>query len=98
MATTTELAPGQVATQAGADKLRGELLSAHTVRCGNAWAASATVYSDGAAEIEVSVGYDPAGGSWRAHDYFYSFELATRALRQYEATGVLPSESDLIES
>lgn len=95
MATITELAPGQIANQAGADKLRGELLSAHTVRCGNAWAASATVYSDGAAEIEVSTGYDGASQGWRTHEYYYSFELATRALRQYEETGSLPSEGDL---
>ena len=78
-----------------ADKLRGELLSAHEVRCGNDWLATATVYSDGAAEIEVSVGYNPATGAWRAHDYYYSFEVATRALAQYEATGVLAGESDL---
>ncbi len=95
MATSTELARGQIATPAGADKLRGELLSAHTVRCGNDWMATATVYSDGAAEIEVSVGYNPATGAWRANDYYYSFEVATRALAQYEATGVLPGESDL---
>lgn len=95
MATTTELAPGQIFTPAGADKLRGELLSAHTVRCGDAWTASATVYSDGAAEIEVSTDYDRANGSWRSHDYFYSFELATRALCQYEQTGTLPGEGDL---
>jgi hypothetical protein len=95
MATTTELAPGQIAGQAGADKLRGELLSAHTVRCGNAWAAAATVYSDGAAEIEIATGYDVAARTWRSHDYYYSFELATRALRIFEETGVLPSEGDL---
>jgi hypothetical protein len=95
MATTTELAPGQITTPAGADKLRGELLSAHTVRCGNAWTANATVYSDGAAEIEVSVGYDRASGTWRTHEYYYSFELATRALAHYEATGTLPSEGDV---
>jgi hypothetical protein len=95
MATTTELARGQIATQAGADKLRGELLSAHNVRCGDAWTASATIYSDGAAEIEVATGYNLASDSWRSSEYYYSFELAARALRIYEETGVLPSESDL---
>ena len=91
----TELDRGQIATAAGADKLRGELLSAHTVRCGQAWHAAATVYSDGAAEIEVSTDYDRASESWRVTEYYYSFELATRALCQYEQTGVLPSESEL---
>jgi hypothetical protein len=95
MATTTELAPGQIATTDGAEKLRGELLSAHTVRCGDAWTAAATVYSDGAAEIEVATGYDRASGSWRAHEFYYSFEMATRALRAYEQTGALPAESEL---
>ena len=95
MATTTELAPGQIATEAGADKLRGELLSAHTVRCGDAWIATATVYSDGAAEIEVAIGYDRAGAAWRTTEYYYSFAVATRALRLYEETGSLPAEGDL---
>ena len=58
MATITELARGQIATPAGADKMRGELLSAHTVRCADSWMAVATVYSDGAAEIEVAAGYN----------------------------------------
>jgi hypothetical protein len=95
MATITELARGQIATQAGAEKLRGELLSAHTVRCGDSWTAVATVYSDGAAEIEVSTGYDSASQSWRLHEYYYSFEKASQALAIYEDSGALPSESDL---
>jgi hypothetical protein len=95
MATITELARGQIATQAGADKLRGELLSAHTVRCENSWMAVATVYSDGAAEIEVAIGYDGASDSWRTHEFYYSFELAARALSAYEATGALPAENEL---
>ena len=95
MATMTELAPGQIATPAGADKLRGELLSAHSVRCGDSWSASATVYSDGAAEIEVATSYDRANDAWRGSEYYYSFELATRALCIYEQTGVLPAESEL---
>ena len=95
MATTTELAPGQIATPEGADKMRGELLSAHTVRCGDAWTASATVYSDGAAEIEVAIGYERASDTWRAHEFYYSFELASRALSAYEQTGALPAEGEL---
>jgi len=95
MATITELARGQIATQAGAEKLRGELLSAHSVRCGNEWMAAATIYSDGAAEIEVAAGYDRASDSWRQREYYFSFEKATQALTAFEASGELPSESEL---
>jgi hypothetical protein len=95
MATTTELAPGQIATPEGADKLRGELLSAHTVHCGESWMATASVYSDGAAEIHVSIQYDSNSQKWSAHEYYYSFEKATQALVAFEATGALPSEEDL---
>ncbi len=95
MAMITELARGQIATPAGADKLRGELLSAHTVRCENSWMAVATVYSDGAAEIEVATGYDGASETWRRREYYYSFEKASQALAAYEALGELPAESEL---
>lgn len=95
MATTTVMLPGQIATPAGADTLRGELLSAHTVVCRNSWMAMAAVYSDGAAEITVSVGYDAASASWTQHEYYYSFEKATRALVAFEASGDLPAEEDL---
>lgn len=84
--------PGQIATEAGADKLRGELLSAHEVRCGDSWQASATVYADGAAEIEVSAVYDATKGAWSQHAFFYSFEATTNALRHFEATGELIEE------
>ena len=95
MTTITELVPGQIATPAGADKMRGELLSAHTVRCADSWIAVATVYSDGAAEIEVATGYDGASESWRRREYYYSFEKATQALAAYEASGILTAESEL---
>ena len=92
MATITPMAPGQIATEAGADKLRGELLSAHEVRCGDSWQAVASVYADGAAEIEVSAGYDRQRQAWTQHAFFYSFEATTAALRVYEATGELVEE------
>jgi hypothetical protein len=92
MATVTPIEPGAIATQAGADKLRGELLSAHEVRCGNLWRALASVYADGAAEIEVNAGFEPDRQAWAASAFFYSFEAATAALRAFEATGVLPEE------
>jgi hypothetical protein len=95
MTTITELAHGQIATAAGADKMRGELLSTHTVRCADSWMAVATVYSDGAAEIEVAVGYDGASATWRRREYYYSFEKATQALAAYEVSGALPAESEL---
>ena len=95
MAMTTELARGQIATPAGADKMRGELLSAHTVRCEDSWMASATVYSDGAAEIEVAISYDGASETWQRREYYYSFEKATQALAAYEISGTLPAESEL---
>ena len=95
MATITELARGQIATQAGAEKLRGELLSAHSVRCGDEWTADATIYSDGAAEIEVAAGYDRTSNSWRRREYYYSFEKATQALAVFVAAGELPSEGEL---
>ena len=95
MATITELARGQIATPAGADKMRGELLSAHTVRCENSWMAVATVYSDGAAEIEVATGYDGARESWRRREYYYSFEKATQALAAFEISGELSAEGEL---
>jgi hypothetical protein len=95
MATITELARGQIATPAGTDKMRGELLSAHTVRCADSWMAVATVYSDGAAEIEVAAGYDGASETWRRREYYYSFEKATQALAAYEESGELPAEGEL---
>jgi hypothetical protein len=84
------MAPGQIATEAGGDKLRGELLNAKGLRCGDDWMAVATTYSDGAAEIEVSADFD--GASWRQHEYFYSFDAAIKAIMAYEATGELPAE------
>ena len=95
MTTITELARGQIATPAGAEKLRGELLSAHTVRCEKSWMAVATVYSDGAAEIEVAIDYDGASETWRRREYYYSFEKATQALSAYESSGTLPAGSEL---
>lgn len=92
MATVTPIEPGAIATPAGADKLRGELLSAHEVRCGDLWRALASVYADGAAEIEVGAGFDASSQSWASSAFFYSFEAATAALRAFEATGVLPDE------
>jgi hypothetical protein len=92
MATITPMEPGQIASQAGADKLRGELLSAHEVRCAQLWHAVSTVYADGAAEIEISARYNPATDTWSQHAFFYSFEAATRALRIYEETGELHEE------
>lgn len=92
MATITPMQPGQIATESGADKLRGELLSAHEVRCGDSWQAIATVYADGAAEIEVSASYDRQQQTWTKHAFFYSFETTTSALRTFEATGELNEE------
>lgn len=86
----TPMSPGQIATPAGADTLRAELLSAHAVRCGDLWMASSSVYGDGAAEIEVSCRFEPDSRSWQAHAYFYSFDRATAAIRDFEATGVIP--------
>ncbi len=88
--TTTELAPGQILSEAGAESFRGELLSARAVRCGNLWLAQATVYSDGAAEIEILCSLDLLGGRWAAEIYYYSFERAVAALREYEETGNIP--------
>lgn len=88
--TTTPMQPGQIATTEGADTFRGELLSAHTVRCGDLWIASASVYSDGAAEIEISCQFDAERGQWSAHAYYYSFDRAATALRAYEVDGTLP--------
>lgn len=88
--TTTEMAPGQIASDAGADTFRGELLSAHVVRCANLWLAQATVYSDGAAEIEILCSHNPSTKRWDADIYYYSFEQAVAALREYEETGNIP--------
>ena len=92
MATITPMERGAIATPAGADKLRGELLSAHEVRCGDLWRALASVYADGAAEIEVDADFDQARQAWSASAFFYSFEAATAALRAFESTGELPEE------
>ena len=92
MATTTPIEPGAIATPAGADKLRGELLSAHEVRCGDLWHALASVYADGAAEIEVGVRFDADRQAWSDSAFFYSFEAATAAIRTFEETGVLAEE------
>ncbi|MFV9505592.1 MAG: hypothetical protein AB4911_13635 [Oscillochloridaceae bacterium umkhey_bin13] len=88
--TTTLMDRGQIMGDAGADTFRGELLSAHAVRCADLWLAQATVYSDGAAEIEIRCGLDSTGRRWEAEVYYYSFERAVRALREYEETGNLP--------
>jgi hypothetical protein len=95
MSNLFEMLPGQIVTPAGADKLRGELLSAHQVRCGDRWMAAAAVYSDGAAEITVSTGYDAATKTWAQHEYYYSFEITARALAIFEQSGRLPSEDEL---
>ncbi len=86
----TPMLPGQIASEAGADTLRGELLSSHAVRCADLWMATASVYGDGAAEIEIACQFDPQRQQWESHAYFYSFERATNALRAYEANGMLP--------
>jgi hypothetical protein len=88
--TETAMTLGHILTDAGADTFRGELLSAHVVRCGNLWLAEATVYSDGAAEIEIRCSHEPAHGRWAADVYYYSFERAIAALREYEETGNIP--------
>jgi hypothetical protein len=88
--TETAMDRGQIMSDAGADTFRGELLSAHTVRCGNLWLANATVYSDGAAEIEIRCSLDKTRSRWDAEIYYYSFERAVKALREYEETGNIP--------
>lgn len=87
---TTAMAPGQIFTDAGADSFRSELLSAHAVRCGNLWLAQATIYNDGAAEIELLCSLNPVTDQWDAGIYYYSFERAVAALREYEETGNIP--------
>lgn len=88
--TTTVMQPGQILSDAGADMFRGELLSGHTVRCAGLWTANAQIYSDGAAEIEIFCSLDPARDRWDAEVYYYSFERAVGALREYEQTGNIP--------
>lgn len=88
--TMTAMAPGDILNDDGADTFRGELLSAHAVRCENLWLAQATVYSDGAAEIEIRCSLNPASGRWDAEVYYYSFDRAVTALREYEETGNIP--------
>lgn len=88
--TATVMEPGQILTEAGADTFRGELLSARSLRCANLWMARAQVYNDGAAEIEILCSYDPRVDRWDAEIYYYSFERAVVALREYEETGNIP--------
>jgi hypothetical protein len=88
--TTTLMERGQIMSDSGADTFRGELLSAHAVRCDNLWLAHATVYSDGAAEIEIRCCMSPTNGRWETEIYYYSFERAVQALREYEDTGNIP--------
>lgn len=88
--TATMIAPGLIFTEAGSDTFRSELLSARTLRCANLWMARAQVYSDGAAEIEILCSYDPRVDRWDAEIYYYSFERAVTALREYEETGNIP--------
>lgn len=93
MSNITMFVVGQIATPEGADKLRGELLSSRSVRCGDHWYAQATVYSDGAAEIQVSARFDPDNRRWLQHEYYYSFENTIRALSHYEQSGELIGEA-----
>ncbi len=88
--TITLMERGAIMSVAGADTFRAELLSAHAVRCDDRWLAQATVYSDGAAEIEIWCSLDAERGDWDAEIYYYSFERAVLALREYEATGNIP--------
>ncbi|NJN15317.1 MAG: hypothetical protein HC822_02960 [Oscillochloris sp.] len=88
--TTTELERQQIFTASGADSFRSELLSGRTVRCANLWMASAQVYNDGAAEIEIFCSLDIRTDRWDAEIYYYSFERAIAALREYEQTGNIP--------
>jgi hypothetical protein len=88
--TVTPFEPGRIQEESGADTFRGELLSAHAVRCGNLWLANAQVYNDGAAEIELLCSLNPQTGRWDAEIYYYSFERAVTALREYEETGNIP--------
>lgn len=82
--------PGDIAAEAGADTFRGELLSAHTVRCADLWQASSEVYSDGAAEIAILCSYDRSAERWVTEVYYYSFERAIQALRAYESGDGIP--------
>jgi hypothetical protein len=88
--TATQIDPGHIFSDAGADVFRGELLSARTLRCADLWMARAQVYNDGAAEIEILCSYDPRVDRWDAEIYYYSFERAVTALREYEETGNIP--------
>jgi hypothetical protein len=88
--TMTAMVPGQILNDDGADTFRGELLSAHSVRCDSLWEAQATVYSDGAAEIEILCSLNQTTGRWDAEVYYYSFERAVNAIREYEETGNIP--------
>lgn len=88
--TMTLMERGQILSDSGADTFRGELLSAHSVRCGDLWLVHATVYSDGAAEIEMRCSMNSGSGRWDAEIYYYSFERAVQALREYEETGNIP--------
>ena len=78
MATITELLRGQIVTPAGADKLRGELLSAHTVRCADSWMAVASDQYDGNGKLYrssfafQSYSYDaqaPFGDTFAIYDF-----------------------------
>ena len=88
--TTTAMQPGQILDDSGAESFRGELLSGRTMRCANLWMASAQLYNDGAAEIEIFCSFDPRVDRWDAEIYYYSFERAVQALREYEQTGNMP--------
>ena len=51
--------------------------------------ASAQVYSDGAAEIEILCSFDAARDRWDAEVYYYSFERAVGALPLPQAAAIV---------
>lgn len=87
---TVTLAPGQILSEVGAEIFRQKLINGHTVRCGDRWIASVEKNDGEAPEIQLRCCRNPETDRWETEVYYFSFERAIGALREYEETGNFP--------
>lgn len=88
--TSTEMTPGQILSDIGADTFRRALQRGEALRCSYLWMASAHRAEDGGIEIEIYCSLDTRSDHWATEIYYYSFDRAISALREYEHTGNMP--------
>ncbi|NTW01575.1 MAG: hypothetical protein HGA19_09720 [Oscillochloris sp.] len=88
--TTMEMVPGQILSDVGADLFCRILRSGEILRCSHLWMASAHRLDDGGVEIEIYCSLNTQADHWDTEIYYYNFDRALVALREYECTGNMP--------